>query len=169
MDEMRGHLIRLGVGLVIVVPLLVGAIRLLRYREPVVAFSGLGVFLVAAAILGVLLTGLLSEFTGFLFYSGKKFDKAPPMYSIPESKLKKGLYEEALQLYAEIAAKYPEEIRPQIEMLNIAGFHLRDPQRAAQIYQRARALFPKPEDRETLAKMYAAFQSHRPTDRKAHP
>lgn len=78
-----------------------------------------------------------------------------PLYSIPETKRTSGLYEEAIAGYAKIAADYPQEMRPYLEMMDIAIVELHDTERAEQIFQQARSIFTKPEDREILEKKYA--------------
>jgi len=165
MTEFRDHLASLGVRLLFAGPLFILSVWLYVKASDSgqlglgVGFLACGALIAGGIILAFPLAGMLSEFSGSLFYSGEKFAKAPPMYSIPQSKVKKGLYDEAMQLYVEMAAKYPEEIRPHIEMMNIAMIHLHDPERAKRIYEQAMTLFAKPDERDTLTRMYAAFQS----------
>ena len=89
------------------------------------------------------------------FFPDARFSKPLPLYSIPDTKRTGGLYEEAIAGYAEIAADYPEEMRPYLEMMDIAIVELHDTERAEEIYQQARSIFTKPEDREILEKKYA--------------
>ena len=132
--------------------------------EPVqdlaVALFGLA-FMVAAAL--VFASPLARVFFGepmaTLFYPAEHFDGPQPMYSIPESKRKSGLFEEALAGYGKIAGLYPGEVRPYLAMMEIAIVDLKDPERGARIYEKGMSLLTKPEDQQALAAFYIAHCS----------
>ena len=86
------------------------------------------------------------------------------MYSVPQSKRAKGLYEEAMAGMEEIAEKYPQETRPYITMIEIAIVDLKDPKRASAIYDRGMSILKKRGDRHALTQMYLGNCS-RLTDR----
>jgi hypothetical protein len=131
-----------------------------------VCFSGRAgalspLFGVAGAIIvfSSLLARLIAEPSGRLFWPGEHFDRPQPVYGIPQSKRKKGLYEEAMAGFEKIAKDYPEEVQPYIEMIDIAILDLKDPERANRIYQNGIGILAKEKDKETLAIMYSAIRS----------
>ena len=81
------------------------------------------------------------------------------MYSIPESKRARGMYEEAIAGFDRIAADYPDEVKPYIEMINISIVNLKDPDRANEIFQRGVSILRKDRDKEVLATMYGAIRT----------
>ena len=117
-------------------------------------FTVAGALIVAAP-----LAGLFAEPAGNLFYPGKRSSRKQPMYGIPESKRAKGLYEEAISGFEQIAQEYPKETKPYIEMIDIAIRNLKDPERANAIYRRGLAVLKRDKDREVLAIMYSATRT----------
>jgi hypothetical protein len=75
--------------------------------------------LVAAILLAKPLAGLIGEWLSEVFMPGERFDKAPPMYSIPEGRMAAGDCAAALEAYAQLAAQHPEEIAPHLRMMEI--------------------------------------------------
>lgn len=83
----------------------------------------------------------------------------PPMYGIPESHAKQGHFEQAIREYEEIARKYPGEIKPYVDMLDIAIVRLSDPDRGRRIYDEGMARLRDADRREALTRMYTAISS----------
>jgi hypothetical protein len=100
---------------------------------------------------------LLAEPCGNLFLPEKHLAQPPPIYSMPQSKRAKGLYEEAIAELEIIAKNYPEEVQPYIEMVDIAIVNLHDPDRASVIYQRGISLLKDEKDKAVLEGMYGAI------------
>ena len=82
-----------------------------------------------------------------------------PFSCMPAAKRAKGLYEEAISGFEEIAQEYPKETKPYIEMIDIAIRNLKDPERANAIYRRGLAVLKRDKDREVLAIMYSATRT----------
>lgn len=122
-------------------------------------FFGMACLVGAARIIAPPIARLIAEPSGSLFYPVRRFDRPQPVYSIPQSKRAKGLYEEAILGFEKIAREYPDEVKPYIEMVDIAVVNLRDPERANAIYQRGVSLLKKEEDKEVLARMYGAIRT----------
>ena len=116
---------------------------------------GLCCIVLAGVIAGIPLARFIANTPCNLFFPDARFSRPLPLYSIPETKRTSGLYEEAISGYAKRAADYPQEMRPYLEMMDIAIVELHDTERAEQIFQQARSIFTKPEDREILEKKYA--------------
>lgn len=92
---------------------------------------------VAAVLLARPLAGLIGDWLSGLFMPGERFDKPPPMYSIPEGRMAKEDYAGALRAYAELAAEHPEEIAPHLRMMEIQLRIHRDPGAARAIRDNA--------------------------------
>lgn len=112
--------------------------------------------LMALVFLGPALARLFAEPAGNLFWSRRTYDRPQPIYSIPQSKRLKKQPEEAITGFEKIAAEHPRELRPWLEMIDIALTDLHDPDRANAIFQDGIARLKKPEDKDQLAKVYAA-------------
>lgn len=126
---------------------------------PLQLLLGMFCFLLAAILVARPIARLVAEPAGNLFYPGDCYDRRQPMYGIPESKRKKGLFEEAMADLEKIANEFPRELKPYIDMMDIAIVDLKDPDRANAIYQRGIAALRKIEDKETLARMYQGIRS----------
>ncbi|MGA1128524.1 MAG: hypothetical protein ACO3XN_00470 [Chthoniobacterales bacterium] len=96
-----------------------------------------GVLVVAAILLAKPLAGFIGAWLGTLFMPGERFDKPPPMYSIPEGRLTAEDYPGALEAFAELAAGHPEEITPHLRMMEIWLRFYRDPDSARTIRDNA--------------------------------
>lgn len=96
-----------------------------------------GVLIVAAILLAKPLAGLIGDWLSGLFMPGERFDKPPPMYSIPEGRVAKEDYSGALEAYAELAAEHPGEIAPHLRMMEIWLRIYRDPASAQTIRDNA--------------------------------
>lgn len=117
-------------------------------------------FIVAGAIIVAMpLARFIAEPIGGLFYPVRRLSRKLPMYSIPQSKRAKGLYEEAIAGFEKIAKEYPRETQPYIEMIEITIVDLKDPERANRVYQHGMSRLKKVEDREMLERMYNAIRS----------
>ena len=126
--------------------------------------GGLGLFspfliVIGGIIIGAPLARLIAEPSGSLFYPGTRTGKVEPVYSVPESLRKKGDYEEAMAGFEAITISHPDEVKPYIEMIDIAVMDLRDANRADDIYRRGMATLGKEEDRKVLTGMHRAIRS----------
>jgi len=61
--------------------------------------------------------------------------------------------------FEKIAEEHPDEVKPYIEMIDIAIVNLKDPDRANAIYQRGLSLLSKEDDKAVLARMYGAMRT----------
>lgn len=118
---------------------------------------GMALMLLGAVILGWPIARLLAESWGSIYYSSGRFDRPQPIYSIPAANAKKGLFEEAIAGYERIAEEYPSEVKPYIEMIEIAVVHLRNADRATRIYRTGLATLTEAKDRNVLSEMYAGI------------
>ena len=148
------------------------AIVFKRFLPALVAMAlGIGVLLGAGSVLQMLLGFLfllvaaifvarpiaqwLAEPMGSLFWPRKYYAKPQPMYGIPQSRRAKGQLEEALAEYEKIAAAHPDEVRPWLEMIDLAVHDPKDAHRANAIFQTGIARLKKPADQDALAQVYA--------------
>ncbi|MDD4873049.1 MAG: hypothetical protein PHR77_21050 [Kiritimatiellae bacterium] len=114
-------------------------------------FIFLGAIVIAPAI-----TAILAQPFSSLFYPSDRFDGPQPMYSVPQAKRAKGLYEEAMTGYEKIASRYPKEVKPYIEMIDIAIMNLRNVERAKSIVGRGIVLLGNENDKKVLKEFYNA-------------
>ena len=121
------------------------------------AFIGCAAFIMGAVIVAAPLAELIAEPAGNLFWPSARYDRPQPAYSIPQSKRARGLYEEAMAGFEEIAGEHPQEVQPYVEMIDIAIVNLHGPERAKAILQRGFFILKKDEDREALVRMYCAI------------
>jgi hypothetical protein len=108
-------------------------------------------FAFAGAIIMVpFFTNLIAEPIRALFYPVARFKEPQPMYGMPASKRAWGEYEEAIRGYEELARKYPDDLKPYVEMIHIAVVDLKDEGRARTILNKALTALSKEEDRTRL-------------------
>lgn len=120
---------------------------------------GMACLVAGATIIAPPIARLIAEPSGNMFYPSRHYDRPQPAYSIPQSKRAKGLYEEAMAGFEKIAEEHPDEVKPYIEMIDIAIVNLKDPDRANAIYQRGLSLLSKEDDKAVLARMYGAMRT----------
>lgn len=134
----------------------VGLGTLLGAGDAAQMLLGFFFFLVAAVFLAGPVAGLFAEPLGGLLLPKRYYEKPQPMYGIPEAKRVQKRPEEAIAEYEKIAIAYPDEVRPHLEMIDIALTDLQDPDLANVFYQRGIAALKKPADQDHLAQVYAA-------------
>jgi hypothetical protein len=122
-------------------------------------FLGFACIMLTPVIVAPAIARLIAEPASSIYYPREETDYIPPVYGIPESKRAKGLYEEAMAGFEKIIENYPDEVRPYIEMIDIAIRNLKDPERANQIYQRGMANLKKDEAKQVLVQMYSAIRT----------
>ena len=158
--------------------LAIGTGLLLGAGDPLTMLLGFAFYFVAAIFLARPLAHWLAEPIGGLLWPKRYYDKPQPMYGIPESRRIRGLPEEAIAEYEKIAAEHPGEVRPWLEMIDIALTDLHDPERANAFFQRGLAALSQPAGKDHLARVYAAIRDRQPLapvrklelpDHRVHP
>lgn len=96
-----------------------------------------GILLVAVILLAKPVAGWIGDLLSTLFMPGERFDRPPPMYSVPEGRAAAEDYAGALEAYAELAAQHPQEIAPHLRMMEIWLRVYRDPDSARTIRDNA--------------------------------
>lgn len=156
-------------GIPALVAFAIGGLVLLSADGSVAAMLlGFAFFLVAGIFLAGPVARLCAEPLGGVFWPRKYYDRPQPMYGIAESKRVKGFPEAALAEYEKLAAAFPGEVRPHLEMIEIALADLKDPALAETLYQRSLAFLPAPKDRELLAQVYGATHERQPPKSVRH-
>ena len=125
-------------------------------------------FLVAAILVAGPVARLLAEPTGGLLLPRRYYDKPQPMYGIPESKRVQKHPQEAIAEYEKIAIAHPGEVRPHVEMIDIALTDLHDPELANVFFQRGVATLRNPAAKDHLALVYAAIRERQPPPPTRH-
>ena len=116
-------------------------------------------FLVAAIFVADPIAQWLAAPMGSLFWPRIYYAKPQPMYGIPQALRAKGQLEEALAEYGKIAAAHPDEVRPWLEMIDLAIHDLQNPERARALFERGVAALKNPSDRDLLAKTYSEIRT----------
>ena len=139
------------------------------------AFSG---FLFPFGLLLLALAGwilaepvALAVSSGFGIYHQGGSRKGPlPAYSLPESKLRKGLFDEAYQLYSEIALEHPQELNAYLGMIRVAQLHLEDPEKAREAFHWGLSVLTDSRSRRALAMEYSELTELEgpPPERETH-
>ncbi|MGD9613438.1 MAG: hypothetical protein AB7V22_11140 [Kiritimatiellia bacterium] len=118
-------------------------------------FLGLVCCLIGAICLAFPVAELGALLWERLIWSKSYYAKPQPMYGIPQARRAQGRFGEALAEYETILAAHPDEVRPHLDMVEIALLDLRDPALAHALYERGRERLKKPADQEALARVYA--------------
>ncbi len=113
----------------------------------------LGCILVAPDI-----AGWLSKDIGGLLWSRRR-PTPTPLYGIPESLVARERYEEAERAYEEIIREFPDEVKPHVDLINIAVTRLHDLELAKKLYTRGLATLKDQESKNVLTRMYSAIAS----------
>lgn len=119
---------------------------------------GFPVIVLSAIIAAPQIANALTEWVVDFFSASEKFDHAPPMYGIPQGLRKSRRYEEAIAGYEAIAENYPDELKPYLEMIDIALADLKDVNRAELIYQRGVLSFEDEQSRRRLARQLSGLR-----------
>jgi len=115
------------------------------------------------ALLGVVMiipdiADYLSGFAGNIIWSHRA-GQPQPLYSIPESLVASGRYEEAEAEYEKIIKEFPKEVKPHVDLINIAVTRLNDGELAERLYQRGLSILQDAATRDVLTKMYNAIST----------
>ena len=147
-DALRRRVLRWALGIPLLFSYLwVGFLSPLLYvLSPVMML--LGSILIAPDI-----SGFFSESFGHLLWPKHEIEPRP-LYSVPESLAVSGRYEEAEREYEKIIQEFPNEVKPHVDLINIAVLRLNDAELAEQLYRRGMGIIEKKEARERLTAMY---------------
>ena len=145
--ELWGRLVRWGLG----IPLILFSYPRLGWFGPF--FIVLGCILIAPD-----LAGYCSQFFGGILWSHRK-GQIKPLYSIAESLVARGKYEEAEKEYETIIQQFPNEVKPHADMISIAIVQLKNAELADLLYQRGMTLLRDPAARKTLTQMHAGIRT----------
>lgn len=115
-------------------------------------FFGMACFMVGAFLIAGPIARLISSPAGALYFP-KGETETVPMYGMADSFEKRGMYFQALDEYKKIAERYPAELRPYIEMINIAIEHLNDFGLASSIRDKGISIFKGREGEKVLREM----------------
>lgn len=133
-------------------------IPLLLFSYPHLGLSGPFLMLLGVLLIAPDITAYLSGFAGNILWSHCE-GESKPLYGIPESLVAKGKYAEAEQEYEKIVQKFPAEVKPHIDMINIAVTRLDDGELAKKLYQRGMSILQDSASQETLTRMYEAIST----------
>ncbi|MBP7829164.1 MAG: hypothetical protein KA248_04530 [Kiritimatiellae bacterium] len=131
----------------------VSGFRFLFMGHPGGGFIGCGLLLAGAWVVAFPIARILAAPFAAIFWPTDR-SPPPPIYGIPESLVKKGEYTEAIREYHEIIRKYPRELKPYHDLLDLALRRMNDADLAARVHAEALLKLKKPEDREVVTRLY---------------
>ena len=140
------------------IPYFVGAfIFFLKPDGNIVEGFGLGLLgasllVLGAVIMAIPLARFVAELSGSLFLPAGRWKRPLPIYSRPRAFRARKEYREAFQAYDELSLKYPQELIPYLEMLEIAVKALKEPSLAYPVYSRGMKSLRNRKYREHLAR-----------------
>ena len=120
---------------------------------------GMVCLVTAGGIIAVPIARLLAEPWGNLYLPGSTFDRPQIVYGIGQAKRKKGLHQEAFDYFAGVASEFPTELKPYVEMMDIAIVDLKDKALADEVYNQGLSSLTTEEDRDGLTAMHKAILS----------
>jgi len=171
-DKSRSLLTAFLLRAAIALPLIIAALILFCTSDGHILAAGAqaliasSLLVVGAVILAFPVAHLLAApFTGF-YFPERRLLRPLPMYSVPQALRTQGKYEEAMIRFREIAEKYPREVKPWIEMLEVAVVSLNDEQRAQAIFEEGMTALDDEDRRSVLERMYSAISSRLSADLK---
>jgi hypothetical protein len=136
-----------------------GAALLCATQGPLGVIAGVLLMIPGAILLGFPLAERASQRWGSLLFPDEYPSRPAPRYSPAEAKAKRGEYEAAMAAYTQIAEDYPEEVKPYVDMIEIAVSRLGDGARAHSIYEQGMACLEDPDAKDVLARMYRGIKS----------
>ena len=113
---------------------------------------GMACFLAVAVIVGTQIARLAGITSGRLHYrpDASRRPASDAIYKVAEIKRQQGLYEEAMGEYGKIADRFPNELRPYLEMIDIAAHDMRDRDRALAAFRKGITSLAGQRDRKKL-------------------
>ena len=128
-------------------------------NAPIGYILALGIIMGGCLLLAIPAAQWISHGAGSLFFPDERLDRPPPLYSRAEALAKMDHFDQAMTAYEQIVQDYPEELKPYIDMIEIAIRHYRDPERANRIFLQGIATLQNQDDRDTLSRMYRGIRS----------
>lgn len=134
------------------------AIFLISYSFPWLDLRRIFLMALGWTLIASDIIGYIAQFAGRLLWPESKIEPQP-LYSIAESLVAKGKYEEAEREYKKIIQEFPNEVKPHLDLISMAVVRLNNAELAEQFYLGGMNTLQDPAARETLTRMYAAIQS----------
>lgn len=158
MSEYAPLLVKLGIRVLFSLPCFAMAVGVfhLTSSQIVGLLCSVPFMLGGGFILAPALGELVAEPLRSMFYPGTRASGPGPVYSIPQSKRANGLYEEAMSGFEEIAHEFPGDVKPYVEMIDMAVVNLHDGERARMIFYKGLTELENEEDKAVLKQMYEA-------------
>ena len=151
-------------------PFFLGALYFLAVGAQASVYAilpGIALMLVGAVILAPGISEVLAFRAGSLMYPEEQFDRPPPAYGPAEGMVKKGLYQEAMQAYQEIAAEHPTEVKPFLAMIDMAAYRMENLALADRLYQQGCDQLTDPKAVELLQRLYTDIRARGEHGREA--
>lgn len=153
MDDRRAALKSLLIRFLIAVPFLAVSVYMMI---PVSAKSIPGVFLLipAGILIGKPLAALLTSSASSILFPGSAGGEVSLIFSIPESRIMDGQFDEALVLYKEMIPRDPQRLEVYLRIMKLAIEKMKQPEIARDAFQTGLRNLKDLKDRKALASVY---------------
>jgi len=160
--KLESRLVRWGTG----VPLIFLSMPLLA----IWGLPALGPFFI---LLGVILispdvAGYFSRWGGSLVWRHQEGEHVP-LYSIAESLVAKGKYVEAEEEYEKIIQEFPNEVKPHVDLINVAVHWMKNAELGEQLYKRGMTLLKDPAGQKLLTDAWSRIRSRLKSQEESAP
>lgn len=123
---------------------------------PISARSVPGVFLLipVGILIGKPLAALLTSSASSILFPGSAGSEVNLMFSIPESRIMDGQFDEALVLYKEMIPRDPQRLEVYLRIMKLAIDKMKQPEIARDAFRAGLRNLKNLKDRKTLASVY---------------
>ena len=143
-------------------PFLVGGILMMPITSPkrgIDVFLGIMLLMAAAGILARPLFNLFATSFGSLIFPHLKTNKVNLMFSIPETRVMEGKYEEALQLYRKMIPEDPKRLEIYLRIMKLGANQMEQPELVIKTFREGLKNLEDLRDRKVLAIEYRELMS----------
>jgi tetratricopeptide (TPR) repeat protein len=154
--ELDKSLKEFGICMLVVSPIFIIGYFLVAKAGIAGIILGFPLFLFGSCIIAFPMADVFSVSYSSLLWSHQ--EQGPqPLYGIAESYVKQDLYELALLEYEQVVKEFPDEVKPFIDMIDIAVVRMNDPVLAKEIYEKGISALKDKEKHKELKRMYEAI------------
>ncbi len=123
---------------------------------PALGFPGLALAVMGAIIIAPDVSSLI-----VWLFTEHRSPNRQPVYSIPESLVKRGKYDEAEAAYDMIIDEFPDELKPHFDLITMAVLEFDDVDLARKYYERGLSKLRTQRAKDELTRFYPVLLSRR--------
>ncbi|MCD6587511.1 MAG: tetratricopeptide repeat protein [Candidatus Fermentibacteraceae bacterium] len=154
MDRDRNNQAGAGVRILISLPFLAAGVVLIKLHNPQ-AVLGILSLLVGTLLLAPPLLSVITGSAGSIFFPRKGRQQVNLMFSIPESRIMEGKYNEALKLLQDMIPRDPKRLEIYIRIMDLAINKMHQPETAMEALQKGLKKITSRNDKKALKEHYS--------------